>query len=141
MAIVVKDPASVTKKWQTNAGAASAFYASGVQNPRRDQTAAAVAAASTWASGVQMAAANNTFVKGLQRNPGKWQARAGSVGVQRYPGGITAGAPNYQTEITAVLNVISNITLTQARMPRGDPANWARSQQVGQALHAWRLSR
>jgi len=140
MAIVVKDPASTAKKWQQNAAAAAQFYQAGVQNPRHDQTQASIAAQSTWATAVQAAAAAGSFAKGLQRTAGKWQARALSVGVQRYPQGIAQAAPAYTTAITAVLNVISNITLTQARMPRGDPSNWLRSQQVGQALHAAKLA-
>ena len=44
MAIVVKDAASVVKKWQTNASAAGQFYQAGIQNPRRDQTQTAIAA-------------------------------------------------------------------------------------------------
>jgi|SRR5215472_8048115 len=140
MAIVVKDPTTVAKKWQTNASAAASFYQQGVQNPRHDQTQMAIAAQGTWATAVQQAAASGAFAKGLQRTQGKWQARSLSVGVQRYPQGIASGAPAYTTGITAVLNVISNITLTQARMPRGDPSNWLRSQQVGQALHAAKLA-
>jgi len=140
MAIVVKDAASVVKKWQTNASAAGQFYQAGIQNPRRDQTQTAIAAQQTWATAVQQAAAAGSFAKGLQRTQGKWQARSLAVGVQRYPQGITSGVSSYTSGITAVLQVISSITLSQPRMPRGDPANFQRSQQVGTALHAAKLA-
>ena len=113
MAIVVKDAASVVKKWQTNASAAGQFYQAGIQNPRRDQTQTAIAAQQTWATAVQQAAAAGSFAKGLQRTQGKWQARSLAVGVQRYPQGITSGVSSYTSGITAVLQVISSITLSQ----------------------------
>jgi hypothetical protein len=140
MAIVVKPADQTANKWATNAGNAGAAYTSGINNPRVSQTQATIAAAQTWAQGVQTAVTNGTFAKGVQRSDGKWQARASTVGAQRFPQGVTAAKATYQTAIAAVLQVIANITLSQARMPRGDPANYQRSQQVGQVLHAAKVA-
>jgi len=130
----VKDAATVAKKWATRAGAAGQDYAAGVTSTTKDWASDTAQAAPAWAAGVQQAAANGSFAKGVNAaGTAKWKAKASGVGAQRYPGGVAAASQYYQNGITAVLQVLSGITLP-ARSPKGDPANLQRVALVTQAL-------
>jgi len=139
MAIKVKPIDQVVAKYVARAQVATPDYQNGIQNPKQDQAAAAAAAAPVWAQGVQLAVTNGSFVKGVQRNPGKWATNALGKGAQRYGPGVTMGKPNYQARMQNVLNVIANVT-EPPRSVKGDPSNWQRSQVIGQALHAAKLA-
>lgn len=130
----VKDAATVAKKWATRAGAAGGDYAAGVNGTTHDWASDTAAAAPAWAAGVQTAAANGSFAKGVNAaGTQKWKTKAANVGAARYPQGIAAASQYYQTGITAVLQVLSAITLP-ARGPKGDPGNLNRVSIVTQAL-------
>jgi hypothetical protein len=130
----VKDAATVAKKWATRAGAAGGDYAAGVNGTTKDWASDTASAAPAWAAGVQTAVANGSFVKGVNAaGTAKWKTKAANVGAQRYPAGVNAATPFYQTGITAVLQVLSGITLP-ARGPKGDPGNLNRVAIVAQAL-------
>ena len=139
MAIKVKGADVVAKKWNARAAVAGPDYQAGIANPKQDQATAAAAAAPAWAAGVQQAVANGRFAKGVQRNPGKWAARASTVGAARFPQGVAAATSTYQTAIAPYLQTISNLTLPP-RAPKGDPSNLHRVAAVDQALHAEKLA-
>jgi len=130
----VKDAATVAQKWATRAGAAAGDYAAGVNGTTKDWASDTAASAGAWAAGVNAATANGSFAKGVNAaGTAKWKAKAANVGAQRYPQGVGAAKPYYQTGITAVLQVLSGITLP-ARGPKGDPGNLNRVAIVAQAL-------
>lgn len=130
----VKSADVVAKKWAARAGAAGADYAAGVQATTKDWAADTAAAAPAWAAGVQAAAGNGSFAKGVNAaGTAKWKAKASNVGAQRYPAGVAAAAPYYQAGISAVLQVLTGISLPP-RGPKGDPGNMNRASIVAQAL-------
>ena len=137
MAIQIKDAATVAAKWAKRAGAAGADYASGVQNPRTDQAAAAAAAAPGWAQAVADAATRDAFRKGVTAaGTAKWQAAASTIGAQRYPQGVNAGTANYAAKEAPYLSALSSLTLP----PRGvKGSNNARVQAVVDALRKVKL--
>lgn len=138
--IQIKPIDQIVKKWQTRAGGAGADYVSGVQNPRRPQAQTAAAAAQSWATGVQQAVTNGTYAKNVVAASDKYMRNATGKGAQRYPSGITAAAPDFQTGLTPYLSVLSNLQLPP-RLPRGDPGNNARSAAVAAALRAAKLAK
>ncbi len=130
----VKDAATVAKKWAARAGAAGADYAAGVNGTTKDWAGDTAAAAPAWAAGVQTAAANGSFAKGVNAaGTAKWKAKAANVGAARYPQGVAAASQYYQNGIQAVLTVLAGINLP-ARGPKGDPGNLNRVTIVAQAL-------
>lgn len=137
--IKTKSTDTVVKKWQTRAGGAGSEYATGVQNPKRDQAQAAAASAQTWATGVQQAVTNGTFAKNVLAAKDKYVRNATGKGAARYPQGIVAAVPDFTNKIDKVLSVLNSIDVP-ARMPKGDPANWQISMAVGQALRAAKLA-
>jgi hypothetical protein len=140
MAMQIKSPDVVAKKYAARGSAASADYSAGVQTPRTDWMTATEAAAPVWAAGVQAAVGNQSFVKGVAKaTTAKWQRKAAGVGAQRYGPGVTAAQGDYAAAIAPYLDVLRNITLPP-RNPRGDPGNIARVTAIATALRAKKLS-
>jgi len=132
MPIAMKDPGTVAAKWSKRAQAAGADYSSGVTSTTKDQAALAAAAAPLWASATADAASRNAFAKGVTAaGTAKWQARASSLGTQRYPSGVAASSAAYQSGVAPYFTAISSVTLP----PRGmKGTNAARNQAVVDAL-------
>jgi len=140
MAIAVKNISDIAAKFVARAGVAAGDYTKGVTSTTKDQAALAIAAAPAWAAGVQAAAANGSYQKGLQKaGSDKWRKNASTVGAQRYPQGVANAKDAYATNFTPYLQVLSNLTLSQ-RYPRGDPRNNQRTIDVNTALNKARLS-
>jgi hypothetical protein len=139
MALKVKDITKSAAKFVARAGVAGQDYASGVQAAGTSQFDNALAAKASWAAGVQQAAANDAFAKGLNKaGPQKWQTMATTKGVKNYPAGVAAASSSYVAGVTPFFNALSNLTLSQ-RFPRGDPRNQQRSVDVQTALHKLRV--
>jgi hypothetical protein len=130
----VKDAASVAAKWTQRAGAAGAAYTAGINTTTKDWATETANAAQSWSAGVQAAAGNGSFAKGVNAaGTSKWKTKAAGVGAARYPQGVQAATQYYQNGITAVLQVLSSLTLP-ARGPKGDPGNLNRVSAVTTAL-------
>lgn len=130
----VKSADAAAKKWAARAGAAGGDYANGVQSTQKDWAGATSASAGAWATGVQTAAASGAFAKGVNAaGTNKWKAKASGVGAQRYPQGVAAAQPFYQSGIGPVLQTLSAITLPP-RGPKGDPGNLQRVAVIDAAL-------
>jgi hypothetical protein len=139
MAIQIKDVGTLGAKFVARAQAAVADYKAGVASPRRPQAASAIAAKDTWAQGVQAAAANGSFAKGLQKSgDAKWQANATNKGGVRYGPGVAAAQNDWQNGVAPYLQTLSNLTLP-ARGVRGSPQNIQRVQAVADALSKLRM--
>ena len=134
MAIQIKDVGTLGAKFVARAQAAVADYKAGVASPRRSQSQAAIAAKDTWAQGVQAAAANNSFAKGLNKaGDAKWQTNATNKGGVRYGPGVAAAQNDWQTGVAPYLQTIANLTLPP-RGVRGSPQNIQRVAAVADAL-------
>jgi hypothetical protein len=130
----VKSADAVAKKWAARAGAAGADYSAGVNGTTKDWATETGNASAAWQAGVTTAAGNGSFKKGVDRvGTGKWKAKASSVGAQRYPAGVQAATPFYQTGIGPVLQTLAALTLPP-RGPKGDPGNLNRVRVVTEAL-------
>lgn len=135
MALKVKDIAKSAAKYVARAGVAGPDYTAGVQGAGTTQFDNALAAAPNWAAGVQTAAANGAFAKGLNKvGPQKWITNAVNKGAKNYPAGVAQESGAYSSGVTPFFQVLANLNLTQ-RFPRGDPRNQQRSVDVQTALH------
>ncbi len=136
MAIKMKDIGSLATKFSTRAQASVPEYKLGIQNPKHDQMASAIAAAPVWAQAVADAAARNAFATGLQKaGPNKWSTNALNLGSQRYPQGVANAMPAWQSGFQPFYTVISNLTLPPRGLRRS-PQNLQRVAAVDNALAA-----
>lgn len=139
MAVRVKDVAMSAQKFVSRAQAASGDYKTGVSNAGQRWHDAAKASSDTWKAGVQDAVGRNAFATGVDKaGPAKYQDNATNKGSQRYGPGVAAAQATWQNNVSPFLNVIAGLNLP-TRQPKGNPANYARVQAVGDALRAAKL--
>jgi hypothetical protein len=131
----IKPIAQSSDKWVRRAGQAAPDYQKGVQNPRTSWQEATTAAADAHAQGVQQAISENRFEKGVAKaGNAKWQRKASTVGAQRFGPGVAAAKGDYEAGFAPYANVIQGVTLAP-RGAKGDPRNYERVKQIGDALH------
>ena len=141
MAIAIKDIGTLQTKYVNRASNAVSDYKAGVQQPKRSQSAAAIAAGPQWQQAVSSTLALNRFTSGLRAaGDAGWQNGALTLGATRYPGGVQAGASKWATNTQPYLQVIAGLTLPPAGI-RGSDQNIARVQAVDTALHAAKVAK
>ena len=134
MAISVTDAGTAAAKYVQRAQSAAPDYQKGVQGAGASWQANSVAANEAYVQGVQQAASQGRYAKGVTAAGGaKYEQKAATVGAQRYPQGVAGAGPAWQQNTAPYLSTISALTLPPRR-PKGDPANIARVQMVTDAL-------
>jgi hypothetical protein len=134
MALKVKDAATAAAKFVQRGSAAGSDYAAGVKNAGQSWQTGAAAAADNYAAGVQEAIGRGAFARGVQQaGASKYETRASTVGARRFPEGIREAGPTWEQSTAPYLQTLAGLTLSPRR-PKGDPANFLRVQQVGEAL-------
>jgi hypothetical protein len=133
--VAIKPLATIADKYVRRASAAQGDYQTGVQNTQPAKWEQnTMAGADNYAQGVSQAVANGMFQAGVQGKGAKWQRKATSVGPSRYQTGVAQAAPDFTTGFQRFFDTLSSLTLGP-KGPRGDPRNYQRSQQVGEALN------
>jgi hypothetical protein len=139
MALNVKDAATSAAKFVSRAQAAGPAYTSGVANAGSSWQAATAAADSAYSAGVQTAITSGRFKNSITSNAAsKFVTNASGKGSQRYPQGVAAAGPAWQSGVQPFLSALSSLTLPP-RMPRGDPGNINRVSAVTAAMRAVKL--
>lgn len=141
MAIKVKDAAGVARKWVQRAGAATTDYKEGVAAAAGDWETNTAAAEENFAAGVNQAIADKRFGRGVRAAGGaKFAQRASTIGATRFGPGVQASEGAMAQGMGPVLQTIASVNLPPRR-PKGDPANYARAQAVGEALRKMKTGR
>ena len=139
MPLNVKDAQSSAAKFVARAQAAGAAYTSGVQGAGDTWQQHTASAGDAFAAGVNAAISSGRFAKGVNRaGAAKYVAVAAGKGAQRYPQGVAAAGPAWQSGVAPYLQMMSGLTLPP-RMPRGDPGNLQRVAAVANANRALKL--
>ena len=116
------------------------YYESGVRAPKEDWETETVAAAKSYKAAISAPDIEKRFAGGAKKaGTGKWQRKAIEVGVGRFGPGVLAAEADFKAGFEPYVAVISAVEMS-ARKPRGDPANYKRSEEVGSALHKKRLA-
>ena len=136
MPIKTKNLSDIAEKFVRKAQGAAQDYKAGVTSPSKDWQAETTAAAPSYVAGVTAAIGRNAFQNGVSNaGTAKWQRNAINKGAVRYGPGVAAAKDDYQKGFAPFLSIIQGLNLSP-RGPKGDPANYNRSAEVGQALHA-----
>lgn len=136
MARVRKDGGT---RWVQRASMAREAYQSGIENPRRDWAEATKAAEDTWKQGVQQAAQEGRFSKGVMASGSAYQKqRALEVGADRFVTGVSVAKTKYENGIQPYLQTIESTNLPP-RFPKGDIRNLERVKTITQALRNKKL--
>jgi hypothetical protein len=129
----------VAKKWGDVTPGRATYYEANTPPSAAVWQANAIAAAANYKAAVQAANIDALFKGGINKAGAAKFARKVAALAGRFGPGVTAAVPDYQTNEAPYLTELSNIDLA-ARKPRGDPTNYNRVSQIGNALHAKRLA-
>lgn len=126
---------AVATKWATVTPGRSGEYAKGIQSPRRSWAAATEEAAENYAAGVQAAISAGRFQSGVSSaGDAAWKKGATEKGVSRWPQGVSMSKDEYRVGFAPYHSVLGGLSLSP-RGAKGDPRNYDRVREVGQALH------
>ena len=131
----IKPVDRIATKWSEVTPQRAGEYQSGVQSPKRSWAQATSDATENYNAGIQDSISRNSFQKGVEKaGDSAWRDGALNKGVSRWPQGVRMGKSKYQQGFAPYHSVISGLTLSP-RGPKGDPRNYDRTREVGQALH------
>lgn len=130
----IKSTADIAAKWARVTPQRSEDYSLGVQNPRTPWAAASKAAEERYKTGVQEAAAQGRYGKGITAVGDQgWQAKTLLKGPSRFAEGVAISGPDYQAGFEPFAQVIA-ATVLPPRFARGDPRNLERVKAITTAL-------
>jgi len=134
MAIKVKSSTEASGKFTSRAAAAAPDYQRGVQGAGEDWQRNTAASEENYNAAVTEAIGRHAFARGVTAAGGaKFAAKAADLGARRFPEGIRAAGPAFESGVAPYLQTIGGLTLPPRR-PKGDPANFQRVQVIGEAL-------
>ena len=135
----IKPVEQIASKWMEVTPGRAGEYKKGVSSPRRSWAQATSDAAANYESGVQEAISRGAFAKGVDSaGDSAWRDGAINKGVSRWPQGVRLGKGKYQSGFAPYHSTISGLTLSP-RGPKGDPRNYDRVREVGEALHETKI--
>lgn len=137
--VAIRSSREIAQKWADVTPTRTAFYEAGVKAPRVDWATATKAAEQNYKDSVIKAANEGRFGKGvISAGTEKWQRKSIEVGAGRWGPGVSAAAPDFEEGFAPYRDVIDKLVL-KPRFPKGDPRNYDRVRQIGEALHAQKL--
>jgi len=135
----IRNISEIASKWGSVTPQRTSFYEAGVQRPLNDWETNASAAEPAYAQGVQRAATEGRFGRGVsEAGTEKWKRKATTVGVQRWGPGVQVAEDDFGRGFSRYRDVIEATTLPP-RYPRGDPRNMERAATMARALAEARL--
>ena len=130
----IKSLASIRDKWTRVTPGRTEDYKDGISNPKRDWAEETAAGADNWKAGVDKAAGQDLFAKGVQAaGTKKWQDKALKKGPGRFAEGVYIAGPDYEKGFARFHEAISRVDLGP-RFPKRDPRNMERVKRVVDAL-------
>ena len=137
----IRSTREIAEKWSTVTPTRTGFYESGVRAPRKDWARSTAAAEPVYKESVIKAANEGRFGKGVQQaGTEKWQRKALDVGAGRWGPGVSVAAPDFEAGFAPFRDAIEKVVL-KPRFPKGDPRNYDRVRQIGEALHSLKTAR
>ena len=130
----IKTLTHIADKWTRVTPGRSEDYKQGISNPRRDWATEAAAGAQNWKEGLDKAASQGLYGKGIQRaGSSKWKDKSLKKGPQRFSEGVYLAGGDYQKALAPFHEALARTDLGP-RFPRRDPRNLARVKTVVDAL-------
>jgi len=137
----IKSLASVREKWTRVTPGRTEDYKIGVQNPKRDWAEETIDGAANWKAGLDKAASQGLFQKGVEAaGTKKWQDKALKKGPGRFAEGVYIAGPDYEKGFAPFHEAIARVDLGP-RFPKRDPRNLERVKRVVDALVAQKVGK
>lgn len=112
------DPTKAADRWSSGLANAGTKYRDGVNGFQGNPMELAAANKQGWLNGIQEAAANGKWERGLRRNPASyWKEQCSNIGAQRLATGATKGKPKWQAFATQFFPFLQQVTDRVRAMP------------------------
>ncbi len=135
----IKSASDIADKWSSVTPGRAQFYKSGVEASGVEWEENTADAVDAYNSGVTQAIAEDRFSRGVRAaGNDKWRRKSSDVGAGRFGPGVTAAKDDFQKGFAPYRETISSLQLS-SRGARGDPKNYQRVQEIGDALHRQRI--
>lgn len=132
----IKSLSAIRDKWTRVTPQRTEDYKLGIQNPKRDWEEETLEAEGNWKAGVDKAAAQGLFNKGVKEaGTAKWKDKALKKGPTRFAEGVYIAGDDYEKGFKPYREAIAAVDLGP-RFPRRDPRNIERVKRVVDALVA-----
>jgi len=129
----------IARKWAEVTPARLAEFEFGINNPLNDWKTNTMMAADAYKQAITESIARGAFPKGVNKaGTEKWKKKTTQV-IGRWGEGVGLAGPDFATGFGPYQAVIAGITLSP-RYPKGDPRNYKRVQEIGDALHKKKIA-
>lgn len=136
----IKQLSAIRDKWTRVTPGRTEDYKLGIQNPKRDWEEETLAGKENWKAGIDQAAANDLFAKGvIKAGSKKWKDKALKKGPGRFSEGVYLAGPDYEKGFAPFHAAIERVDLGP-RFPKRDPRNLDRVKRIVDALIEEKLS-
>lgn len=135
----VPSASDIADKWVEVTPARSTYYADNAKGSGDKMERNAIAAKGTYNTAIKAPGIADRFAGGLKGSGAKYNRKVESVGVDRFSTGIEAAKTDMEAGVGPYRDLLDGMTIAD-RKPRGDPANYKISQDVGDKLHKKRLA-
>ena len=137
----IRSAREIAEKWASVTPTRTAFYEDGIKSPKKDWAKAALSSEPVYKEAVTKAAQEGRYGRGVTAaGTDKWQRKSLEVGAGRWGPGVSVAAPDFESGYAPFRDAIEKVTL-KPRFPKGDPRNYDRVRQIGEALHSLKISR
>lgn len=138
--IKISSAADIAAKWRDVTPGRQRFYEQNAPAAAADWESGTLAAAQSFQAGVTAGDIGRKFAGGVRKaGAEKYARKVKDVGVGRFGAGVQAAVSDMQSGVEPYVQTIAGLTLPR-KGPRGDTANYARVQAVGDALNKKRLA-
>lgn len=126
-------------KWNRRVAIALPEFEDGLRNPREDWETATLAATERWNAAMTEAIRLGTWAAGVREaGTRKWQDRALTLGLARWPSGVAAATGDYRAGFAPYHAALERLVLPP-KYARGDIRNYERSKVIGITLRKIKL--
>lgn len=142
MAKNIKSIEEIAAKWAEVTPGRATYYEKYASVAGADWESGATAAKGAFKSAVTAAGIESRYAGGIKKAGGaKYERKVKAVGVSRFGPGVAAATEDMKAGFAPHRDVIAaEVPKLKPRGPRGDPANYGRSEQLGKALAKKRLA-
>lgn len=136
----IRSVEEIAAKWKEVTPGRAGYYEAGIENPLEDWETNTKLAQGAYKAAVTASDIAARFIGGVARaGTAKWKRKAMAVGPRRFTEGVAVAEEDFRIGFAPHQAVIAATELPE-RKPRGDPANWGRSEVIGKALNKKRLA-
>lgn len=118
------DANTISQNWQRGVQQNSDKWLNGMENPRKDPKASAIAAKDSYKNGVTRAIAEDAYAKGIQSyDPNEAIETARKVGAAGYQAGALARAPKHARVMAKIAPMMGAAVQTVRALPNATDAD------------------